>query len=184
LDQFVSIARIIKTRGIRGEVVAEILSDFPERFSSLGRVYLSSESHGIWEELEHHWFHRQRVILKFTGRDRPHEVEDLIGFEVQVPLSERVDLPEDTFFDSDLIGCQVYEFGKLLGTVSSVLKVSETTTLVVSAGGATEFMIPLVKQFVSEVDMESKSVHVQLPPGMVELGVTRSGGGGKKEHEG
>lgn len=183
MDQFVSIARIIKTRGIRGEVAAEVLSDFPERFSSLGRVYLSSGSLGVWEELEHHWFHRQRVILKFKGRDRPHEVEDLIGYEVQVPLSERVDLPADTFFDSDLIGCQVYESGELLGTVSSVLKVSETSTLVVSTGEDTEFMIPLIRQFVSEVDIDSKAVHVQLPPGMVDLGITRSGGR-KKDHEG
>ncbi|HUV12913.1 MAG TPA: ribosome maturation factor RimM [Acidobacteriota bacterium] len=171
MDQFVSIARIIKTRGIRGEVAAEILSDFPERFSSLSRVYLSSGSQGKWEVLEQHWFHGQRVIFKFEGRNRPHEVEDLIGYEVQVPLSERVGLPEDSFFDSDLIGCRVFEDEKVLGTVTSVLKVSETATLVVLAADDTEFMIPLVKQFIREVSIDSKAVHVQLPSGMVDLGV-------------
>jgi len=171
LDQFVSIARIIKTRGIRGEVAAEILSDFPERFSSLTRVYLSSGNQGNWEVLERHWFHGQRVIFKFEGRNRPHEVEDLIGCEVQVPLSERVDPPEDTFFDSDLIGCQVFEEKEVLGTINSVLKVSETTTLVVITADDTEFMIPLVRQFVREVNIDSKAVHVQLPSGMLDLGV-------------
>jgi len=121
--------------------------------------------------LEHHWFHRQRVIFKFEGRNRPHEVEDLIGYEVQVPLSERVDLPRDTFFDSDLIGCRVFEDDKVLGTVTSVLKVSETATLVVLTADDTEFMIPLVKRFVREVNVGSKAVHVQLPAGMVDLGV-------------
>ncbi len=134
--------------------------------------------------LEHHWFHRQRVILKFKGRNRPHEVEDLIGYEVQVPLSERVDPPKDTFFDSDLIDCQVIEDGKVLGTVTSVLKVSKTATLVVLTADETEFMIPLVKQFVREVDIDSKAVHVQLPSGMVDLGVSRRLGDRKKHHEG
>lgn len=183
MDQLVSVARIIKTRGVRGEVAAEILTDFPERFSALNRVYLSSGTDGSWEELEHHWFQRHRVILKFKGRDRPHEVEELIGYEVQVPLDERVDLPEDTFFDSDLMGCQILEAGRLLGTVVSVLKVSDSATLVVLTPDEDEFMIPLVKEFVETVDIGSKTVHVQLPPGMIELGISGRKGSRTKNHE-
>jgi 16S rRNA processing protein RimM len=184
LDQFVSVARIVKTRGIRGEVSAEILSDFPERFSILNQVFVSSGSQGSWEVLEDHWFHGKRVILKFEGRNRPHEVEELVGCNVQIPLSERVDPPSDTFFDSDLMNCQVVEEGNVLGVVNDIQKAgSEVANLVVRTPDEKEFMIPLVREFVLEVDTDRGKISVQLPPGLTELEV-KPRSSKKRNHEG
>ena len=127
--EFVAIAKIVRTRGIRGEVVAEILTEFPDRFRFLDRVHLSRLGFTGWEVLEHHWFQKNRVILRFKGRKTPHEVEALVGCEVQVPESERIELPDDTFFDSDLLGCQVIQGQDSLGLVVDVSKQTSASSV-------------------------------------------------------
>lgn len=167
MDRFVSIARIVKARGIKGEVSAEVLTDFPERFASLGQVrILCRESH-YWESLERYWFHQGRVILKFRGRDVPEAVRELIGGDVQIRETERIPLSEGTYYDSDLMGCQVREKGLVLGEVTGVLRLGpETSNLVISTEDGKELMIPMVAHFITRVDIDAKRIDVVLPPGL------------------
>ncbi len=174
MNHFVSIAKITKTHGVRGEVSAILLTDFPDRFRRLREVYLSSEERKGWEEIEHHRFHKNRIILKFQGRERAHEVQDLLGCEIQISESERVELPEDTYFDSDLIGCQIFEGDVLLGEVVDLMRLgADSTNLVITTSEGHEIMVPLVKEFVKEVDAASGKILVELPPGLKELSVER-----------
>lgn len=167
MPEFASIARIVKSRGIRGEVAAELLTDFPERFSSLHQVRVFKEGREYWEQIEKHWFHKGRIILKFQGRDRPEEVEELIGGDLQVEEDHRVVLPQGSYFHSDLIGCRILEGEESLGTVTGIQETgSEGCNLVVTTLENKEFQIPLVKEFVSKVDVEEKVIRVDLPPGL------------------
>ncbi|TDI07819.1 MAG: 16S rRNA processing protein RimM [Acidobacteria bacterium] len=168
MAQFASIARIVKKRGVRGEVAAELLTDFPERFSSLDQVRIFNGETEYWEEIEKHWFHKNRVILKFRGRDRPEEVEELIGGDVQVSEDQRVSLPQDSYFHSDLIGCQVLEDEEVLGGVTGILETGTAgCNLVVTRADGGEFMVPLVRKFVLKVDVGKKVIQVNLPSGLV-----------------
>ena len=168
MPEFLSIARIVKTRGIRGEVVAEILTDFHERFSLLSRVRILKEGAECWERLEHHWFHKGRVVLKFRGRDRPEEVKGLIGGDLQVEEGDRVSLPQDSYFHSDLIDCMIVDTKKSLGVVTGIQETgSAGCNLVVLTPEGKEFQIPLVKEFISEVNVEGKTIQVELPPGLI-----------------
>jgi 16S rRNA processing protein RimM len=181
LNQLVAIAKITKTHGIRGEVAALLLTDFPERFKTLKRVYLSVAGFSGWEEIEGYRFHKNRVILKFRGRDKPEEVQDLLGGELQIPEGERVQLPEDTYFDSDLRGCAVLEGGVLLGSVTDLSKTGQDiVNLVVTATDGREFMVPLVREFVLEIDLNEGRISVDLPPGMLDLAVGPSSRRAKK----
>ena len=165
---FVSIARIVKKRGIRGEVTAELLTDFPERFTSLNKVHIDNAGKRYWEELERYWFHQHRIVLKFCGRDRPEEVQELVGGELQVPEEERYEIPEDSYYYSDLIGCQVVENEKLLGMVSEIFETDGIGShLVVKTEIGEEFMIPLVRKFFREVDVKDEIIKVSLPEGLV-----------------
>ena len=169
MSEFVSVARIVKSRGIRGEIAAELLTDFPERFSSLHQVRIFKEGREYWEQIEKHWFHKGRIILKFQGRDRPEEVEELIGGDLQVEEDHRVSLPRDSYFHSDLIDCRILEGEKSLGTVTGIQEIgSEGCNLVVTTLEGNEFQIPLVKEFVSKVDVEDKVIQVELPPGLTD----------------
>ena len=168
MAQFSSIARIVKRRGVRGEVAAELLTDFPERFSSLDEVRIFNGEREYWEEIEKHWFHKNRVILKFRGRDRPEEVEELIGGDVQVSEDQRVTLPQDNYFHSDLIGCTVLEDEEVLGRVTGILGTGAAgCNLVVTMAEGREFMVPLVRKFVLKVDVGQKVIQVNLPSGLV-----------------
>lgn len=167
MDRFVSIARIVKKRGVRGEVAAELLTDFPERFSLLRKVHISNSGKEYWEELEKHWLHKGRVILKFRGRDRPEEIQELIGGDVQIPEDQRVLLPEDSYYHSDLLGCNILESGEFLGTVTGIFETGAAgCNLVVTKRNRKEFMVPLVRKFIVRVDVEKKIIEVSLPPGL------------------
>ncbi|MCH7803214.1 MAG: 16S rRNA processing protein RimM [Acidobacteria bacterium] len=168
MAQFSSIARIVKRRGVRGEVAAELLTDFPERFSSLDEVRIFNGEREYWEKIEKHWFHKNRVILKFRGRDRPEEVEELIGGDVQVSEDQRVSLPQDNYYHSDLIGCQVLEDEEVLGGVTGIFETGAAgCNLVVTRADGREFMVPLVREFVLKVDVEKKVIQVNLPSGLL-----------------
>jgi 16S rRNA processing protein RimM len=169
LSEFASIARIVKSRGLRGEVAAGLLTDFPERFSSLHQVRIFKEGREYWEKIEKHWFHKGRIILKFQGRDRPEEVEELIGGEIQVEEDHRVSLPQDSYFHSDLIDCRILEGQESLGTVTGIQETgSEGCNLVVTTLDGKDFQIPLVKEFVAKVDVEEKVIQVDLPLGLTD----------------
>lgn len=170
MNQFVSIAKITRTHGVRGEVTAILLTDFPDRFRQLSKVYLFSEEQAGWETIERYRFHQDRIILKFVGRERPHEVQDLLGREVQIPESERVELPEDSYFDSDLVNCEVFERSIRLGVVVDLLKSGAgSVNLVIEDSDGREILVPWVKEFVKEIDVENARIVVDLPPGLTEL---------------
>ena len=169
MDLFVSIARIVKTRGVRGEVVADLLTDFPERFASVRRVRILRNADSFDEELERYWFHQDRIILKFEGRDSPETAAPLVGGYVQVSDEERFPLPRNTYYHSDLVGCRVEEEGEPLGVVTGIFEVGgSVVNLVVATIQGGEAMIPMVKQFIKKVDIENKLIRVKTVPGLLE----------------
>ncbi|MBI4445540.1 MAG: 16S rRNA processing protein RimM [Acidobacteria bacterium] len=172
---FVSIARVLKTRGIRGEVAAELLTDFPERFSSVSEVCVVVEGKHYWEEIESYWFHKNRVILKFRGRNTPESVQNLIGGELQIPERERHPLPEGSYYHSDLVGCEVFEGDSRLGTVKEVFGLGQGSwNLVVATESGKELMVPLARDFISSVDVEAGIIRVQIPEALKELATSSS----------
>ncbi len=170
MDRFVTIARIFKVRGLRGEVAAEVLTDFPERFASTQGVRVFRSPGESWEQIESHRFHNGRVLLKFLNRDSPEEVQELVGGEVQIPEQGRPELAEGSYYESDLIGSRVVEDDQDLGEVVDLFRTGrEGENLVVKGSSGQEFMIPLVREFVHRVDVDKKLIRVGLPSGLVDV---------------
>src|SRR5215204_1607128 len=107
-SDLVAVAKIVKSRGLRGELVADVLTDFPERFENL-KTAVALLPDGTRRELkiERFWFQKGRIILKFAGFDLIETAETLRSAEICVPESEAVELAEDEFFDWELEGCEV-----------------------------------------------------------------------------
>jgi 16S rRNA processing protein RimM len=83
-----------------------------------------------------------------------------------------VEAPGDTYFDSDLEGCEVFSGDRLLGRVVELLKSGVgPVNLVIATPDGREFMVPLVREFVQEIKIESARIQVDLPPGLEELAV-------------
>lgn len=167
---FITVAKLLRTRGLRGEIVAEMLTDFPERFENLETVFAFSEN-GEKRELkvEKFWFQKGRVVLKFAEVDSIEEAETLKNFEVCIPESEAVELEEDEFFDWQLQECEVFTIeGEKLGRVQEVMRTGGNENLVVE-GAEKEYLIPFVKAICTKVDLENKLILVDAPDGLLEF---------------
>jgi len=167
----VVIARIIRARGIRGEVACIIETDFPDRFGLLGHVTVILPGGARLKlELEGFWFHKDRVIVKFVGYDTMSAAETLVGGLLVVPQSDSLPLEEGEFYEHEVVGSEVVDVaGALLGTVSRLLRTGGTDLLVVDGGDGREYLIPFTDAICVDVNVGSKRVTVDPPQGLLEL---------------
>jgi 16S rRNA processing protein RimM len=168
----VIIARITRAWGIRGEAIADVLTDFPERFRAVGDVTLRRGGAERRARLQGHRFHKGRVLLKFEGVETMNDAEGLVGFDVVVPDVERVELPEgeDLFFESDLVGCEVVtRDGERVGAIEGFLKTGGGVLLSVRRDGGREALVPFVDEICVDVDLGARRVVVELPEGLLDL---------------
>ena len=170
-ESFVSIARAMRPRGLKGEIVAVLLTDFPERFESLTQlVALSPNGQRSVVDLEDYWFQKDRVILKLGGYDDPEKAKELTGYEFAVPEADRVQLEDDQYYDWELEGCNVRVVdGCTVGKVRTVIKTGGVEILVVSDEGGKESLVPLAASIVVEIDAASKTILIDPPEGLLEL---------------
>lgn len=164
-----AVARIAKPRGLRGEVVADVLTDFPERFDGLETV-VAVFPNGETSELKIHnaWFQKERIVLKFARVDTVEAAEQLRNAEICVRESEVFELEEDEFFDWQLEGCRVETAeGETIGTVRELMRTGGTEILVIE--GEREILIPFASSICTEVDVESKVIRIEPPEGLLEL---------------
>ncbi len=173
----VTLARILRPHGRRGEVAAEILTDFPERLTKLSAAELwNGKSARRRIVIRTCWLSRSRggqAIFHFEGSNSIDDAKRLVGFEVQVPLADRVALPQGHYYITDLIGCEVWERGATeLGKVQDVQFTGEealgTPVLVVDSPQG-ELLIPLAAEICVAIDVAAKRIEVVLPEGLREL---------------
>lgn len=169
-DDLILIARAVRTHGLKGEIVAELLTDFPERFEDVDELILVAPS-GEQKpgELEDFWFQKDRVVLKLAGYDDVDQAKSLVGYDFAVPDSERVALEEDEFYDWELEGCTVKLGEKSIGQVRSVLKTGGAEILVVSDDSGKEQLVPLAAEIVVKIDTAAKVILIDPPEGLLEL---------------
>jgi 16S rRNA processing protein RimM len=169
-DDLISVARIARPQGHRGEVIADLLTDFPERFARLGRVYVKrADGRLLILDLENSRAHKGRVAFKFAGCDSVSGAEELRNARVMVPRDQLVELPEDTYYDFDLIGCEALSVeGQYIGRVEEVRNYGAAPLLVVR-DGARELLIPLVLSICVEISTERKRIVVNPPEGLLDL---------------
>jgi len=169
-SDLVIIARAVKPRGLKGELIAELLTDFPERFEDLEELVLVSPGgERSVGRLESYWFQNDRVVLKVAGYDDVEAAKQLVGFQFAVPESERVQLPSDYYYDWELEGCTVKVGSESIGKVRSVLRTGGTEILAIADENGKESLIPLVDSIVVEIDAAAKTIVVDPPEGLLDL---------------
>jgi 16S rRNA processing protein RimM len=170
-DDLIVVARVARTRGLRGEVVADLYTDFPERFATLDNVIAIAPDGGRRSlQIEEHWFQGNRIIFKFAGYDSIDQAKDLAGLQLAIPASERIELPEDHFYEWELAGCRVEAGdGNVIGQVREVMHTGGVEILVVAGEDGREFLIPMAHDICVEIDIERKVVRVDPPEGLLDL---------------
>ncbi len=176
VEEWVTVARLTRARGRRGELSAVSLSSHHERFEKLREVALVGAEAFPDESrryvVEEVWEHGPRLIFKLEGVDSISDAEELRGAEVRIPPEERFELPEGEYYHSDLVGCEVFtmEGGEPVGLVAEFLEQGGNGILRVErSGDGREVLIPFVKEICSEIDVGNKRIGVRLPEGLLDL---------------
>jgi 16S rRNA processing protein RimM len=176
-SSYVTLARIVRPQGRRGEVAAEILTDFPDRLKQLKSAVLwdgkanrrSVSVRSCWLSMSH----GGQAIFNFEGSESINDAEKFVGWQVQVPLKDRVVLPEGSYFISDLIGCDVLVAGgKRLGIVRDVQTTGEGTagTPLLSVDSLQgEILIPLAVEICTKIDPAARRIEISPPEGLLDL---------------
>lgn len=159
---FLVVARIVSPQGNRGEVKAELVTDFPERFASTSALYLGDEHQRY--EVEGYRLLDRVVVLKLRGVESIDQAQQLKGALVEVPEEESVELPSGHYFWHQIIGLRVVTGeGEELGTVDDILETGSNDVYVVHNGGE-ELLIPAIKDAVRSIDLEKGVMTVRLLP--------------------
>ena len=170
-EPLIVVARAVRTRGLKGEIVADLLTDFPDRFDNLETVTgIGPDDVHRSLQIEEHWFHGNRIIFKFIDYDSIDTARDLAGYQLAVPAGERIELDADQFYEWELAGCRVEGIdGNLIGTVREVMRTGGVGILVVANDAGREFLVPMARDICIEIDVEKKLIRVDPPEGLLEL---------------
>ena len=162
--ELVTIGRVVRPQGRRGEVLAQPLSDRPDRFPTLQQAYVATPGGGSRAlAVDSCWPHKGRFVLKFAGVDTIDAAEALRGAELGIGAEELAPLPEGSYYHHQLKGLSVVDRGRgELGRVSDILDAGAAPVLVVRDGDS-ETLIPLAAQFVRAVDLAAGRLEVELP---------------------
>jgi len=193
--RWVLVARILRARGNKGEVAAELLTDFPERLTKLREVFVTLSGEGGEPRrmaLRCCWLsqnHRGQAVFHFAEVHSISEAEKFRGFDVLLPIEQRVTFPEGQYFVGDLIGCSVFEppaapamvFSSpcslaaapaLLGTVRDIQFLGKEfpgTPLLEVDTAQGEILIPLAEDICTKIDPLGRRIDVLLPEGLRSL---------------
>jgi 16S rRNA processing protein RimM len=171
--EFITLARVIKTQGRRGEVAAEVHSNVPERFTEGMRLFaLPPGAEEIRRELQVQelWPHKELLVLKFRGVDSISDAESLVRCELQVPRAERAELESGWNYVSDLVGCSVLDRGVAVGRIEDVqFGAGEAPLLIVADSTGKKFDVPFAGAYLESVDAAARQVRMNLPEGMLEI---------------
>jgi 16S rRNA processing protein RimM len=170
-DEYITLARVLKTQGRRGEVAVEVHSDVPDRFVQGMRLF-ALDAHDERRELklEEVWSHKGHLILKFAGIDSIDDAEALRRCELQVPRAERATLEPGWSYISDLKGCSVFDGDREIGNVEGVqFGAGEAPLLIVRGAAKQPYEIPFAEAYLAGIDLERRQVRMRLPEGMLEI---------------
>jgi 16S rRNA processing protein RimM len=164
------VGRIARAHGIRGQVIIDPDTDFPdERFRPGVELFVARAGGMERLTLTSVRFHRHRPIAGIAGVETVSEATALAGCELRVPLERLARLPDGTYYRHDLIGCRVETTaGAPIGQVSEVEGDARSSRLVVSGAGG-EVLIPLASAICRLVDVAGKRIVVEPIDGLLDL---------------
>ena len=160
----IKIGRIVNAVALRGEVKIYNYSGYRERYEELDRIIIENEEY----EIEKVRYQQEMVILKLSGIDNRNAAEVMKNKDVYITEEDLEELPDDTFYIRDLIGLEVIDDSGRIGVIKDVLQPSSQDVYVIQTDKNQDIMIPAVKEFVKEVNLEEKYIKVSLIEGMLE----------------
>lgn len=157
--------KVVNVVGLKGELKIYSYTDRNERFEELDQIWLDNEIRTI----QNVRYQNKVVILKLEGINDRNQAEAQRNKNVYIEEADLQELPEDTYYVRDLIGMEVFTEEGKLGVISDVVQNTAQDLYEVKTEEGKKILIPVVKEFVLEVNMNDKIVKVKLPEGLLDL---------------
>lgn len=187
-DSWIVLAHILRPQGRKGEVLAEVLTDFPESFTTRSNLFLipgemeDSTNHALPTTVSSVWRpvgkNRGKIVLQLKGSTSISEAESLAGLNLAVQSKDRLPLESESVYVGDLVGCTIFNRQNAVGEIIGVQFPSATdgsrienapSLLEVRSIAGDEVLIPFAKDFFISLDMDHKKLVLHLPEGLVEI---------------
>lgn len=165
----ITIGKAGKPFGVKGEIKVEPMTDFPERFKGLKRVYLSSPSgKDVACAVTSVRYAGGVPLLLFEGVDTPEKAKALSNRLIRIPEEEALPLPEGQYYWFELIGMEVFsEGGEKLGTITDIFQTGSNDVYVMKQGGK-EVYIPATREIIRQVDRKARRMVIHMMDGLME----------------
>lgn len=156
MKDILKVGKIVNTHGLKGEVKVMPLTDDPRRFDDLEFVLIDGKERNI----EGCKYQKDRVIVKVEGIDSIDEAERYKNKYMEIPREHAVELPEDSYFIADLIGCEIVDTeGKELGKIFDVLQTKNNDVYWIKE--PKELLIPVLLDIVLDIDINNKKIVIK-----------------------
>ena len=168
-ERFVTVGKLGRTRGVKGELYIVAETDFPRRFLKMTEIYLRYKDKWETIRLESSRMVSGRPVIKLEGVDTPEQAARLTNREVGVPEDRIEKLPEGSYWIHDLVGCRAVDekAGKDIGEIVDVEAYPANDVYAIRMADGKEVVIAAVEKYVKDIDIVNKKVTVD-PAGITE----------------
>ncbi len=159
---FLAVGQFRRTHGIKGEIVFEVITDFPERLKRNKVIYVG-ESHEPMRIIAAR-NHGRNLLLTIEGYDTVEKVAELRNRMVFSRVDELPRLPKGQYYHHELLGLTVQTSdGALLGKLTDILETRANDVYVITAEDGSETLLPVIEDVILEVDTDKKVMVVNPP---------------------
>ena len=166
--EYLVVGSLRRSHGVRGEMVMEVVTDFPERLQKGTRVFVDAAHTPMVLVGARH--HAEGLIVKFEGVESPEQAARYRNKTVYVTTADRPPLPEGQYYDHQLLGFAVVDNDtkQTLGTLSEIMRTGANDIYVVRRSDGSELLLPVIASVVLELNVGRRTIRVHLLPGLVE----------------
>lgn len=163
---FLVIGKLRRPHGVRGEIIMDVITDFPERIKTGSTVFVGEDYQPI--KLKTIREHQKGLLVSFDNYSTPEKVGIFRNWMVYVKASDLPLLPEGEYYHHQVIGLQVIdERGNALGTVTDIVATGANDVLVVLQESGIEFLLPVVDEMVLKIDIEKGVIYARPLSGLI-----------------
>lgn len=167
--QWLEVAKIANTHGLKGELKLLASTDFPEeRFKVGNDVFLETEGTYVPLTVSSYRKHKQFVMVTFKGMHHINDVEKYKGMKLFVQPEVLQELGENEYYYREIIGCDVYDGDEKIGVVSEILETGANDVWTIKRPGKKDVLIPYIEQVVASIDVQEKRIQITPLPGLIE----------------
>jgi 16S rRNA processing protein RimM len=159
---FITIGKIIATRGIKGKITIEVTTDFPQRFTPSSQVYVNRQPMLI-EDTE---WHQKKAVIKLDAINSVTEARKVIGQLLEIDHDQLFPLPEGQYYHFEIIGLEVRTTeGELLGNITDILTTPSNDNYILNRAD-NQILIPAIEDVIVSIEPDKGYITIKIkkPP--------------------